>query len=617
MDKRDLTEAAAWGERAVDLLTPILELAVPYAKRTMMKSNNFRALVQKVDQSEDEQERDWASTILLSYIFTTIFHERKGIEKFLRKFGKELEPEQHVLINGWKKNPVRFMLGRMGKVYGSNLVSVTDIFTLEEQPVYVPFFEEQLSQNPELTGVFLIFLYHNGLNLQIFNMSPGYVLPEEDFSWYVEGFRAMRGTHLSLTSLIVDNFYQFFSLEALFDKEPEKEITGEAMCFHWAEFPLNTAEIDTLPGVWERETSQELELYVYKNLNKELRKIPPSPELIGYNLNPAKKQLWEIQSLVYPELYVDRKNQKVLLFAYSRYDFFLLRELLQLVTEESLKAIVPEGSVTNELYLLALRIEGFSLPYTRYIEPFLYSGSSEQVEERSANYYEQLVDDVSSGRTLGPQWVEEFMEEYELDEHELEEVILNLKKVIDLDIKPFAFPEGEAAALFTGSEGLNSNICIFFILAGEKNLRIWPGDTEAAYEIFCTLVTDEQKQLEFQEDPYRYIESCFSAIENSTMLFHAFCSLLALYGDQWFPVRTYGLELVKWYFPLVLDEDEEYEPFIEEFSKVVYQKLCRNGICSVKEIPKGVKRRQGLYEIRMSELVPVLFPLSWSIIEPA
>ena len=126
-------------------------------------------------------------------------------------------------------------------------------------------------------------------------------------------------------------------------------------------------------------------------------------------------------------------------------------------------------------------------------------------------------------------------------------------------------------------------------------------DDEEAFETFCAFSgASHASDLDIGELA-GYISDLFVDAfgENSglTIMNTLFYQMIHV-GDQWIPVRSYALEILKLFHHVLLpDLKTDMEGFISRLSRFVLRKLCTNAICEVRSKPSKEDLERGTYPI--------------------
>lgn len=90
-------------------------------------------------------------------------------------------------------------------------------------------------------------------------------------------------------------------------------------------------------------------------------------------------------------------------------------------------------------------------------------------------------------------------------------------------------------------------------------------------------------------------------------LMNTFFWILYEKGDEWVPVRSYAIEMLKWIPSDIVPNFSDQMDYIETFSKFVKKVLCNRSLCSLKGRPTSEEVEDGLYSIKATEMFYSLF----------
>ncbi len=338
-----------------NLLASIFDMTLQYAESAVQDA--------VTDTLRDDEDNE---VLYDTYCFARVHASKSSIDKFIRKKRRELSSDVLELLDTWRKHPVHWIVMRLLEPLGQDLYSMVDTITGDEFILYAPRLPEIVRDALIGKQLFVACLFFNGRCEQALDLIHFYPLLEDDLHWYVRSYRR-KGS--SLTQAVLDNYLDFFAIDELSEAEL-KQHQGEVHCVYWAEIALEKLPDTPLPGKWDCETAGDIDQLIYRGPDAGLEKITPPRMLVAENRDVKKRKLWKSVDHFYPEIYLDRENKRACIVAYSRYDFFLCRELLQLAVDENLSELSYDGKLSLPMYDFFLEQENFQLPVSPYVDSF-------------------------------------------------------------------------------------------------------------------------------------------------------------------------------------------------------------------------------------------------------
>lgn len=580
-------------------LKAILTQTVNFSEKHFKNSKAYDQLWDDFNDAMTTEEKAILATEIKTLLLTAVQVNRPLAEKFIQKHLKEFGEAERTLLNIWRQTPPKWVAAKIIAQPAADLFLLKDIAEDEELLLHSTAMSEALEQvNPEHI-VCIGCLYFNGDCWEQIGRVNCYLMLEEDLFWYIESYRRRTPKDFSLTRAILDNYHEFFSLDTLAGGKITSKF-GEPDCVYWAEMPVTSLSL-TLPGRWERIEKGAYEMLTYEKPDDKLLNTAPPTTLIAANLDPKKKQLWDTESFLNPEIYLDKITHTLLIFAYSKYDFHLCCALLQQSFAEELPEFTREGRMSKMMHDFYLDNPHFTLPIDSYFEVF---GNADNLGTAQLLYSAITEEKLNTMADL-----------FKFSPEERENILQNFRSLHRAIEGKITLAEGEEnyflapEPVLTGELMENSTF-----QTDDSPLFKNTYDHEYCIDLYASLTERDERTGEFAHDPTQFYHGLFIDFQpggsKPRMIMHAFLYMLNLYGNEWHEVRSYALELIRGFSTFIIPGGEAYEEFIREFSNFVYRRLCRHGLTMINARVKAAERAKGLFTIKRTELVTALFPLT-------
>jgi hypothetical protein len=608
----------------------IEEYAEQFAETHLRSSEIYHTLKKDVDNAADSEDAYYADFHLLTFILASTLSDRFALTKFLQKYQKWLAPESRSILINCRAHVPHWIIAKIIDTLPEDTYQLQDTITGEEVILYSPELTELAASNSDTEQSFIAWIVFNGVCYQLKGIVYGYYLLINDFLWYTRSLRDPKKETVTLTQLILERYLDFFTINEIGSVHIPRTF-GEPDSVYWAEFPLE--ELPALPGKWKRETRKGFEKVSYRGTDAKLRNQTAPSVLKTYNMNPKKRSLWVSIGNYQPEITLSHDTGKALLLAHSRYDFYLILEMLKLSNGSEPYDFHPDGSVSQVYYHFATLQDHCPLPFDSYLASF-------RKGEDFFSRMREVINAINQAAAGNPDELDHLARILESSRESINEeleILNQTKHILISEGLPQRIREMEQAYLLDPPLNLSLTMKSRFIHRSDE-YTLWADyNPDESLSIFSSLVHHPQRQADFREDPRNYIEHLFVTqfddfegyfIMNMTI------TLLHTIGNRWMAVRTYALEILNQFYELLDDiyvdddgfwdgdgvdddgaqdaggDDQEsaYELFIERYSRFVYRSLCRNGICSLRERPTPEALASGQYCVQRTELAAVLFP---------
>ena len=559
------------------------------------------------------------------YLIAEVFQDAKAMKQLRTRHEAELTLEGMQVLSFWEKEPGFWCYFSVKKKMATDFFLILDHMTGKEHTLYSKGISTMQTWQGAEELRYLCMILPNEECLQTVGVIKYYKIPVSDFMFYCSLFKPQS----SLKTILSKHFIPFFKLDAIATL-PMLYQKGHAMGFVWSSFSLPEFDILQLGGNWFVDTLGTQQKFIFDLPDSTMDKLPNSTLFdttsrvmsgvilrdsttgemgIMTNTEAAYTFFAALVKKAYPELKFSKKPPFSFSAALQAHlierEFPLpwkkFEEIIEYEPEPG-----PEGYDDFTIDWEHVRKEFDNLPDDEPFAPqlkgllgiFLTSQETGEpldvdalakVTGMDKEKVELMLKSVEDNPERSPySWLVDDDDDFfgDMSDEETYEVPPEDKK---FEMKNLSMPEDEDGELLYQDLSGSTLFSVNNIQKAEEQLLGMTSEAFAA-EIPKYGLLDSIEEL-FTEE--------FEELDYPVM--NAFFWLLLHNGKKWIPLRSYAIEMLKWFSSLLFEEYESDNDFIYDFSIFVLTVLSPVGICSLEKRPSVASTNTGTYKIKATE----------------
>ena len=590
----------------LDSLIPFMVLWAKEREEFVVVLENISAMA--FDLGAPRFGSEWYVESRVEYVVSKIITTKRLLEAFQKDLDEQLSTRQKFLLHQLTQNPAYWVFCEMPEE------SDLDLITIEVSPSLSI---RHMVHDAEITFFFphqLMLVFYNGLFVQTCGFLHLYAcLDSNAFSFYLAGLCHGDPPEINseaMTELITTHYYEIILLDSI-AHEQDTVIGADYIEVFWGNYTLPSNFIPrNVLGRWRHSRSGNFLCMVYDKADKQLlqQEIPP-------HLKKGVKEGWEFSEFITVALFIDLKHNRLAAFANSLNAWQVLCYLLApTILEIEPEGIAAEYRISLPTLSVTAQIPDFHFPWS-YWQPMLTPLAKSVLEETC---------DIAKSRAVLHEYLDTDDPRFDLTARS-ERMNVNPYLIEELALVMDALDEMEDP--YIGSFSLTSiegdfelhDFPLLFPQVLDKlpsplsQSTLFTIDVLNAYPLFASSTNGVFIDEIQASDLIEQIEDLFYELYTVTALapFVAMNYLFLLFlhtKSQWFPVRTYAIELLKLFYSSIEKEEEEIDAdlLVAQISHFIYNTLCPYALVETKKEPSSEQLVWGTYSIRPSDFFRTL-----------
>lgn len=551
---------------------------------------------------------EWYAERRTEHVVSRILTKPEMIRELLQESQSALSVDQAGLLSHLVNNPAKWVYGMvsMDESFPMTEISVED-FT--DSPFVVT---HKLADEQEylLLPYRIAMVLHNGEGYQTFGYHHSFsAIYTDDIRFFFEGLDTGKSVDLaSMTESINRRFIDFLLLDSIAFHN-ESMIEDEYIDIYWDEYPID-ADFDTkqIPGKWHHSRSGSFHCMVFDRPDKRMRSLPVPPELQRFANGSGNG--WQFSEFATAALFIDSERRSIALLASTQSAWISLMHLVAptVPAVEPEEILDPQNSVSLPVLAVSGQIGNFDYPWREWQHKFT---------PMAKELFKEMVH-VAKSRAVLNEYLDarELSLRFDLDSRckrmdvnaalvvELANVIENMERRAGIPDGMFDITTIEGDFELHGLEPLAEREYEFLRLPLEES-KLFAVDAMSAFPLFEILTNGSHDigVADVAESLEDLFYAFFDEIETIPLVLMNYLFLLLLHsGQQWTPVRTFAIEVLKLLFPYLREiGDDDADVFATRFSEFVYRQLRTYAVVEVKQRPSADQKFWGTYEIRPTQ----------------
>ncbi len=536
------------------------------------------------------------------YLFSEFFQDPKAIKQLKTTYEAELTPEAYQALSFWQKSPAFWLYFSVKEELDDDVWAIVDNLTGEEHILCSHGISIMQRWEEAKDMRYICLMMPNGQCLQSAGAIKYNKMPVSDFHYYCSLFKPEVG----LKAIMSKHFPAFWQVDLIATK-PIIKHKSYAMGFLWQPFTLPDFDSTKLPGKWVTMTLGTQQKFYIETVESIVDDLP--------NI-----QLFRNETAIMTGCFVrDTCTGEMSIVANTEFAYPFYAAILERTYPSVNLPKQPSVHISAALRWLSGEVD-LPFPWKKFI-PLI-----ELKKDKEPDFVQEMQGLYSKLEAI---YMQAIMTGEGLDMDAIAKATKLDKKTAKMLFGGYddfvgGKPFGEHPEFKDDSEA-RSEYGIFTLDPKDMEFQLtgWqmPKDVDGGY-LFGGLYHSDLFAIKDEEEAYRQlvqltneayaqeldrygvctnIEALFEETFDEDLVYplmNTFFWLLYHKGNEWLPVRSYAIEMLKWIPSSILREYVEYEDFIEDFSRFTKKLLCTKGICSLTKRPTTEEIKKGMYSIK-------------------
>ena len=533
---------------------------------------------------------EYGSQSAANYLISLVLTNPKTIKWMHTTNDAFLTSRAKQVLSFWYKQPAFWCFFAVKEILKDDFLKIEDLLTQKTHLLYSPGICGMQKEGTTRNKHYLCLMLPNGECLQTVGILRFNSLFPSDLLFYCSLFES----DSSLDTVINNHYSKFFMLDEI-STMPVVMHNEHQMKYIWHQFTLPTFDISRLKGVWK---TKQLGTQIQYSIQEMDESLPDEMVTIDLPIMGAT-------------IYRENTTGEMGLHANTEASYRLFASLLNKSYPELALPKKPAISFSMSLLLVLGKMD-FSVPWNQFKELHKLSEEPDEKDadlEKTNLLLKQYMQAKNSGKAFD---VQAFCKQEDLDIEEAKAVIQVVEKQYEKNVPSFTVAPKDKSFELSGwpvpppalRHRFTSGLCNSKIFKLNEN-----SETHKQFE----LITGKDYIDEIEEDGLcLFVENLFTNhldldYDLSFTLMNSFCWILYYKGNDWIPVRSYAIEMLKLFTYPITRLYPDPEQFIEEFSQFTRRILCTRGVCVTSSAPRAAEIKKGTFVIKGTDAFYSMF----------
>ena len=532
----------------------------------------------------------YGSSMAGNYLLGLILTNPVTSAKLLREQEHMLSLRSANVLKYWVEHPAYWAYFKVVEFDDHDFMQIVDLSSGELHLLHSPAIVKSEKQHETQGKNRLCLLLPNEGCMQTAGIIHFYGLVSKDMDFYCSLIDKQSFEIGGLSAVINANFPKFFKLDHM-STIPSIYHKDEPMRLHWKLTEAPAFTIESLPGTWKTDNKANLSAFTLTDADDQLRSLTQFATL------------WDDLPFSSPQIICYHDSKEIALYTHGQRAYEALAHIIGAVYPSLAQKIETPDYDIDALLEVFLEKEGYRLPWSGLTS--LLEQPKKESQDPYADAVNRVLDQYIKSRNSGKQFdLASVAQKEGLDPQELESLIATVEERFRSVMNTFEVPEEDRAYELTGWPVPPPSKRMGFSEGLEESGLFEIDDSFSTEEAFHILTNDaffdtieEKGLIMFFED--LFIEK-YGHMRGLTIM-NTFFYILCFKGNEWVPIRSYALELLKLFSSSVLAPDQECDAFIRQFSRFVVRTLCSHGMCWLSSIPSKEDLNSGKVLIKATD----------------